>query len=106
MTPHHSRTACTLVLTLASLVSIHPILAGGEIWLRTMADGTKIIGLFNRGNAPMTFNFHLADAGLSGKWLARDLWLRRDAGPVDDRLTETLPSHGAILLKLTAVKPL
>jgi len=38
---------------------------------------------------------------LRGKYNVRDLWNRKDMGPVEGVLSATLPPHGAGLYKLT-----
>jgi hypothetical protein len=76
---------------------------GGEIWIRGLANGSRVAGLFNRGDAPTELTFRFNEAGLSGKWRARDLWKRKDKGVVQDQFTENIAPHSALLIKLEPV---
>jgi hypothetical protein len=75
-----------------------------EVWARDLKDGSKAVGLFNRGNteAPVTVNW--SDATLSGKQKIRDLLNRKDAGTLEDQYTVILPSHGCALIRLQTAK--
>ena len=72
-----------------------------EVWMRSLKDGSRAVGLFNRGDAATEVSLNRDDAKLSGLWTARDLWQHKDLGPVDTKLAMTVPSHGAVLLKLS-----
>ena len=76
---------------------------GGEIWIRKLADGSRVVGLFNRGDAPTDLIFRFDEAGVAGKWRARDLWQRKDAGVLQDQFTRHLAPHSASLIKLSPV---
>jgi hypothetical protein len=70
-----------------------------EVWLRELKDGSRVVGLFNRGGSAADVTWE--DATLTGAWKARDLWQHKDLGAVGPKLTVNVPSHGAVLLKLT-----
>jgi len=76
---------------------------GGEIWIRKLANGSRVVGLFNRGNAPADLIFRFNEAGVTGKWRARDLWQEKDKGVVQDEFTENLAPHSARLIRLDPV---
>jgi hypothetical protein len=42
----------------------------------------------------------LAELGLQGPARVRDLWERRDLGPVDAEVAAVVPWHGSVLLRL------
>ncbi len=71
-----------------------------EIWLRDLANGDKVVGLFNRGDESATITLPLADAGLSGAWTARDVWARKTLENSITEISRTLPKHGSVLLRL------
>jgi hypothetical protein len=77
---------------------------GGEVWLRELHDGTRVAGFFNRGDAETKVNLHWEDAGLSGKQAAWDIWADKGLGDFNDELSQTVPAHGAVLIKLRPVK--
>jgi alpha-galactosidase len=71
-----------------------------EIWSRPLHNGTRAVGLFNRGLRayPMTLRF--TDIGLSGVQPVRDLWMREDLGEFSDQYTVEVPRHGAVMVKV------
>jgi len=73
-----------------------------EVWAKDMEDGTKAVGLFNRGTnaAPIAVNW--ADLGLKpGKHKVRDLWPQQDLGKFADKYEATVPRHGATLVRVS-----
>lgn len=71
-----------------------------EVWARPLWDGTMAVGMFNRSivNAEVTVNW--ADIGVTGPQPVRDLWLHKNVGTFNGSYTETVPAHGAILIKV------
>ena len=72
----------------------------GEVWARPLFDGTVAVGLFNRGSHPGAITANWNALGISGPQPVRDLWLHQDLGSVDNAYTVTVPSHGAVLVKI------
>ena len=70
-----------------------------EVWSRTLSDGTRAVGLFNKSNAPRPVSIEWSAVGLSGPQLVRDLWRREDLGSSENFATE-VPAHGVALLKV------
>jgi alpha-galactosidase len=75
-----------------------------EVWARPLEDGTIAAGLFNRGPDAATVTATWADLGLSGPQPVRDLWLQKDLGRVNDRLSATVPRHGVLFVKIGTPK--
>ncbi|MHB8093503.1 MAG: NPCBM/NEW2 domain-containing protein [Candidatus Aminicenantales bacterium] len=71
-----------------------------EVWSRPLADGTLVVGLFNRGLEPRPVAARWSDLGLTGRRRVRDLWQRKDLGAFDGSFTVEVPRHGAVLLKI------
>jgi alpha-galactosidase len=73
------------------------------LW-RPMADGTIIIGIFNRGEDTASSALQLSKvAGLTGKKLTvRDLWRHNEVSLKSGQYTAQVPKHGVILLKVRA----
>jgi alpha-galactosidase len=71
------------------------------LW-RLMADGSVIVGVFNRGEEVTTANLQLSKVpGLAGKKLnVRDLWLHSEIPTKGDQYTAQVPKHGVVLLKV------
>ena len=75
----------------------------GEIWYGQMKDGSWVIGLFNRDQAAATRSLELSKIGLTGTWMAHDMWKHVDEGPVTDKVEALIPMHGCKIIKLTKV---
>jgi alpha-galactosidase len=73
-----------------------------ETWARDMEDGSKAVGLFNRGDAPAELDLRWSDLGLSGQRIVRDLWRQRDLGQFEGTFKTTVPPHGVVLVRLRA----
>ena len=73
----------------------------GEIWYGQMKDGSWVIGLFNRDQAAATRSLELSKIGLTGTWMAHDMWKHVDEGPVTDKVEALIPMHGCKIIKLT-----
>jgi alpha-galactosidase len=69
-----------------------------EVWAKDLEDGTKAIGLFNRGEVQTVVKAKWTDLGLQGKQLIRDLWRQRDLGVYEDEFEIAVPRHGVVLV--------
>ncbi len=74
-----------------------------EVWVRPLADGSKAVGLFNRGRSGMKMRVNFADAGFRGPVTARDLWDHKDLGPLRESYETFVPKHGVALLRIAAL---
>jgi alpha-galactosidase len=71
--------------------------------IRPLHDGSVAVGLFNRAEQPQSVTVKLESLGLAGKKLAaRDLWKHEPVPLSGDNYQTTVPSHGVILLKVSA----
>jgi alpha-galactosidase len=71
-----------------------------EVWARDMEDGSKAVGLFNRGEGTVAVTARWADLGLKGLQRVRDLWPQKDLGSFDKEFRADVPRHGAVLVRL------
>ncbi len=71
-----------------------------EVWVRDMADGSKVVGLFNRIGVPMPIRIEWANIGIRTTKSVRDLWRREDLPHLGAGYETTLGPHGAILLRV------
>src|ERR1700751_1166023 len=72
-----------------------------EIWVKPLADGSKAVGLFNRGESTLQIVLHLNQIGAGPKAKLRDLWEQRDLGSVENSYTADVPKHGVVMLKVS-----
>jgi len=72
-----------------------------EIWVKPMADGSVVVGMFNRvaGGANITLPFGLV--GVKGTVDAVDLWNQKDLGVIKNDHPVSVPGYGVTMLKLT-----
>lgn len=71
-----------------------------EVWVRDLKDGSKAVGLFNRGDEETEVTLQWNDASLSGSQSVRDLLHRQDLGSFENEYAAKLPRHGCALLRL------
>lgn len=75
------------------------------VWVKELKDGSKAIGLFNRGSEALQVGFTWDEVKLSGAQSVRDLWYRQDLGRFDGELNLEVRAHGSILLRVTRCHP-
>jgi alpha-galactosidase len=76
-----------------------------EVWARPLFDGTKAVGLFNRGGQAATVKVRWTDLKLQAPQPVRDLWQHKDLGEQGGGYEIAVPQHGAVLLKVGKIQP-
>jgi len=71
-----------------------------EVWVRELEDGSRAVGLFNRGEFESTVKANWSDIGVKGRQQVRDLWRQRDAGVFEGEYSATVPRHGVVLVRM------
>jgi alpha-galactosidase len=71
-----------------------------EVWVKPLGDGSKAVGLFNRGWGAMPVSVNFRDLGLGDSTTIRDLWARKELGKFKEKYTALVPQHGAVLIKV------
>lgn len=71
-----------------------------EIWVKALADRTRAVGLFNRGESALPINLELKIVDAPDSVRLRDLWEHKDLGTAKQSYTAEVPKHGVVLLKL------
>lgn len=71
-----------------------------EVWAKDLEDGSKAVGLFNRGDTETTVIARWSDLGLNGKRSVRDLWRQKNLGDFADEFSTPVPRHGVMLVKV------
>ena len=75
----------------------------GQIWVKQLADGAKVIALFNMADTDKEMKVNLKIVGLAGKLTLRDVWKQKDIAQFNaDAIYSTkVYSHGVVLVKVT-----
>jgi alpha-galactosidase len=73
-----------------------------EIWMKSLADGSKAVGLFNRQRNTEQMTVKLSLLGIEGEASVRDLWLKEDLGTVRGEFSAYVPSHGVVMVRIKA----
>jgi alpha-galactosidase len=71
-----------------------------EVWSRDLEDGSKAVGLFNRGEIETNVIASWNTLGLQGKHAVRDLWRQIDLGSFDEKFSASVPPHGVVMIKV------
>ncbi len=85
---------------------------GGQVWLKPMADGSKVVALLNYAAKELDLYVRWAQIGIpAGPAEVRDLWAHADLGVhVDtgrdfkERFSAKVPPHGVVLVRIKPVK--
>jgi alpha-galactosidase len=71
-----------------------------EVWARDLEDGSKAVGLFNRGEGMAEVTAKWVDIGVEGNQRVRDLWRQKDLGIYDGALKAYVARHGVVMVRL------
>ncbi len=71
-----------------------------EIWVKPLADGSKAVGMFNRGMGPLPITVHFKEIGMPNTVDIHELWARKELGTFHGSYTANVPRHGVVMLKL------
>ena len=71
-----------------------------EVWMKPMADGSLVVGLFNRQRTTEKMTVNFSQIGLQGEVSVRDLWLKKDLGSFRDSYSANVPRHGVVLVRI------
>jgi alpha-galactosidase len=77
---------------------------GHEVWAKDLEDGSKAVGLFNRGEFPATVTAKFDDLKLTGSQTIRDLWRQKDVGTMSGEYDVEVPRHGVVLVRVIPAK--
>ncbi len=67
--------------------------------VKDMEDGSRAVGLFNRGETAAAVTARWSDLGLRGTQRVRDLWRQKELGMRQLDLRAALPRHGVLLVR-------
>lgn len=72
-----------------------------EIWAKPLSGGAKAVGIFNRADTARMISLQLSMVGFETDAKLRDLWTGKDVAAKNGMYTVLVPSHGAVMLKVT-----
>ncbi len=100
-----------------------------EVWAKDMEDGSKAVGLFNRGDAEAEVSVTWPELGINGpqsassgaeqngasrlltlgqntgnRQLVRDLWRQKELGYFKNQFQTPVPRHGVVLVRVSPGK--
>jgi alpha-galactosidase len=75
-----------------------------EVWCKELEDGSRAVGLFNRGEKKEMVTVKWTDLNINGKQLVRDLWRQKNLGKFTNQFSAEVKRHGVILIKITPIK--
>ncbi len=68
--------------------------------VKDMEDGSKAIGLFNRGEMATTVTAKWSTLGIQGNWRVRDLWRHKDVSEFQGEFRLPVGRHGVAMFRL------
>jgi len=71
------------------------------LMVKNLADGSKAVGLFNRGKNPAEVEVDWTELGISGKHAVRDLWHQKDLGVYKQKYKVSIPAQGVVMVKIS-----
>ena len=74
------------------------------LMVKSMADGSKAVGLGNRGESETKISAGWEQLGVSGHQRVRDLWRQKDLGIFDNKFGITVRPHAVVLVRLWPAK--
>jgi alpha-galactosidase len=71
-----------------------------EIWAKDLEDGSKAVGLFNRGMfaSPVTVTWN--SLNIIGLKIVHDVWTQQNEGSFEYKFTANVPAHGVKLIRI------
>lgn len=74
-----------------------------EVWSRVLADGSRAVALFNRGEKEAEISFEWRDIGYPNKLKAdvRDLWKHKNLGEYQGGFSAKVGKHSVVMIKVT-----
>lgn len=70
------------------------------LMVKNLADGSKAVGLFNRGKVATDVSVDWAELKISGEQAVRDLWREKDLGTSKDKFSTQVPAQGVVMVKI------
>jgi alpha-galactosidase len=72
-----------------------------QVWVKEMADGSRVVGLFNLAKREQAVTVEWRKLGLGGAQRVRDLWRQQNLGVAADKFSAHVPRHGVVLIRVS-----
>ncbi|MCX7045388.1 MAG: NPCBM/NEW2 domain-containing protein [Candidatus Sumerlaeota bacterium] len=70
------------------------------VLVKDLEDGSKAVGLCNKGQTPANVTATWSAIGITGKRIVRDLWRQKDLGEFDGEFESDVPRRGVVLVRI------
>ena len=70
------------------------------IMVKNMADGSKAVGLFNRGKSDAEMSVEWSELHITGNQHIRDLWREKELGIQDRKFSANVPPQGVVMVRI------
>jgi len=74
------------------------------IMIKNMEDGSRAIGLCNKGEWPENITARWTDLNIEPTQRLRDVWRQQDLGSFQNDFSTSVPRHGIVLLRTASEK--
>ncbi len=74
------------------------------LMVKNLIDGSKAVGLFNRGDKAMTITAPWEELQIKGKRYVRDIWRQRNIGKYRHEFSAVVPAQGVVMVKVSSKK--
>lgn len=71
-----------------------------EVWAKDLEDGSKAVGLFNRGKKTTRVSVTWDELGIKGSHVVRDLWRQKSLGEFLNGFGAEVAGHGVVLIRV------
>ncbi|MDX9880594.1 MAG: putative Ig domain-containing protein [Prolixibacteraceae bacterium] len=71
------------------------------LMVKNLYDGSKAVGLFNRGKNPSDMTVRWDQLQIEGKHVVRNLWRQKDIGVFNGEFSAEVPPQGVVMVKLS-----
>ena len=73
-----------------------------EVWVKNLADGSRAVVLFNRGESSANMSVNWTEIGYPEylKAKVRNLWKKEDLGKYKGSFSADVPSHGVVMINI------
>lgn len=68
--------------------------------VKNLVDGSKAVGLFNRGMNQAEVTVDWSELQLNDKQLIRDLWRQKNLGIFNEKFSAQVPSQGVVMVRV------
>lgn len=72
------------------------------LMVKPLADGSKAVGLFNRGDNPTRVTVDWKSLQIEGRQTVRDLWRQKNLGNYRNSFSAVVPARGVVMIKVTS----